>query len=396
MLEFASGWPVLEELDIRIPTHGNTRIVLPTNMAQRFPVLRTLYLPICTVSSDLMQMRSLGKLIATLHLGSPDFIPEQLLTQILPKLPSLQHLELIGAAGTVTNFKIFWDSFELFRSRPGELKRIEYTPSPIGRLALAQLEQISLVAAIFTGNAVNEFKMLVSSTTASEITMIPLCLMGSQSTDFLVSAIPRNGIPSASGYQCLISPAVISRVAQIELSGLALNALLTIPSAVMSLPHLRTLHVECAQYLFAVPKPPSATPPLIQTPSNYQMTRSHAQQLYMQARIMQESAYPSSAYLLPAAPVLRLEQLEERSRQRACVLERWFVHLLPGLIRGYDRALDTITIRLPSWTGFEVAVEQFDILFADLALNRAVVREPDGVLYEDPYTVLPRAAASQT
>ncbi|KAH7106682.1 hypothetical protein BKA62DRAFT_212313 [Auriculariales sp. MPI-PUGE-AT-0066] len=185
MLEFASGWPVLEELDIRIPTHGNTRIVLPTNMAQRFPVLRTLYLPVCTVSSDLMQMRSLEKLIVTLHLGSPDFIPEQLLTQILPKLPSLRHLELIGVSDAaikalstcrppaplrILKFSGILSSFSV--PGPGELKRIEYTPLLLSEgWRSLKLEQISLVAAIFTGNAVNEFKMLVSSTTASDITM---------------------------------------------------------------------------------------------------------------------------------------------------------------------------------------------------------------------------------
>ncbi|KAH7099847.1 hypothetical protein BKA62DRAFT_708132 [Auriculariales sp. MPI-PUGE-AT-0066] len=418
--------------------------------------------------------------------------------QLLQKLPSLRHLELIGvtnaAIPTLSACKppaalriLKLSGFPSSYFAPSRLERIEYTPllRSEGWRSL-KLEKISLVAAFFTGTTVNEFKMLVSSTTACDITFcvvahaVELAVASERDpavsygiTDYRLPGISNPAerdtlsisvpmyAPTPAMLQAqiqqqqqqpgsrrllwqamflsntapfhrlfreigLISPAVISRIAQIELSGLALNALLssqlTLPvvkalrlvitcerdgyecfrnnrdpdttvdvqSAVMSLPHLRTLHVECAQYLFAVPNLPSTTPQPIQPLSYNNMILLQAQQLRMQAqaRLMLESGYPSSAHSIPAAPVLSLEQLEERSRRRAHVLERWFVHLLPGLVRGYDRALDTITVRLPSWKGFESAAEEFDTLFAGLALNRAVVREPDGVLYEDPHSVL--------
>ncbi|KAH7097066.1 hypothetical protein BKA62DRAFT_717706 [Auriculariales sp. MPI-PUGE-AT-0066] len=530
MLEFATGWPALEELDIRVSTYGRRPIVLPTNMAQRFPVLRTLHLPLCTISSDMMQMRSLEKLIATLHLESSGLIPQQI--QLLQKLPSLRHLELMGVSeavitalstckppATLRILKLFGipSSFSV----PGRLERIEYSPllRSEGWRSL-KLENISLVAAALAGTAVNDFIMLVSSTTACDITLCVLAhgvqLAAISERDPAVSyGITQYKLPGISdpaerdtlsilapmyaptehmlhphiqlqqvhqmqlqtqllqhpgqmhlqqhlsptqhlsvpptnaelfrrvfGEIADISPAVISRIARIELSGLALNALLTAqlslpvvtilrlvitcerdgsayfgnskdpdptvesPSARLCLPHLRTLHVECAQYLFAVPNHLSTTPQHIQPISNQNMTQPQVNQLQMhqlqmqatQARIrMMQAGYPSSAYSIPGARTrLTFRQLEERSRQRACVLERWFLRLLPGLVRDYGRALDTITVRLPSWKGFEVAAEQFGILFADLALNRAVVREPDGVLYEDPHSESPKAATFQT
>ncbi|KAH7106683.1 hypothetical protein BKA62DRAFT_684807 [Auriculariales sp. MPI-PUGE-AT-0066] len=555
---------------------GTRQIVLPTDMAERFPVLRTLYLPPCTISSDMMQMRSLEKLVATLHLGSPGVIPEQMVTQLLQKLPSLRHLELIGVSNAVVptlsackppaTLRILKLS-SFFRNIPvvGPREHIDYSPllQSEGWRSL-KLDKISLFAAVFAGTAVDEFKMLVSSTTISDIALCvsahAVDLPVASERDFAISyGITEYGLPGISnpvdrdilsirvpiyartqpvlhphmqpqqmqqqqmqqqmqqqqmqlqqqhqqmqlhqhqqhqqqqmqlhqhqqqqmqlhqhqqqqqqqllqiqmqqqlgpmqllqqaipptnnelfrllfGEIADISPAVISRITRIELSGFALNALLIaqlslpvvtilrlvitcerdgsacfgngkdpdtsveLPSAGLSLPHLRTVHAECAQYLFTVPKPPPITPQSSQPISNHNMTQMQVPYLQMRAaqaeaqmRLMQARLHPSSTHSIPVAPALPIGLLEERSRHRAHVLERWFVRLLPGLVRGYGRALDTITVRLPSWKGFEAAAEEFDLLFAGLALNRAVVREPDGVLYEDPYSG-PKAAAFQT
>ncbi|KAH7099053.1 hypothetical protein BKA62DRAFT_772740 [Auriculariales sp. MPI-PUGE-AT-0066] len=166
------------------------------------------------------------------------------------------------------------------------------------------------------------------------------------------------------------------------------ESLTSLTSAVSSLPNLRTLHAECAQYIFGsastIANALSELEKMI--PPEQQGNRSVT--MYYLGTFV--SRVKGNAQRLAAkqhgvvAPTLA--QIHAESQHRASTLERWFIRMLPGLASEYDRPLDAMTVRLPLWDGFEVAKKEFETM-AGLAEKLTVLAEPDGVLHEDPQTL---------
>ncbi|KAH7097710.1 hypothetical protein BKA62DRAFT_833085 [Auriculariales sp. MPI-PUGE-AT-0066] len=229
-----------------------------------------------------------------------------------------------------------------------------------------------------------------------------------------------------------IEPSFTSRISHLELSGYSLKGLLNshislpgvrslrliitcegdgwmlfeasdtsdsptrLPSAATSMPNLRTLHAECAQYKFgsattiasALSKLENMIPPTMQ--GNRQATMHYLNILITRVKGTTQHLAPKQSGIF-AAPTLG--QLHAQSQHRASTLERWFIHMLPGLVCEYDRPLDAMTVRLPLWDGFEMAKNEFEAM-ARSADKLMVLAEPDGVLYEDPQTGFKRSGVT--
>ncbi|KAH7097270.1 hypothetical protein BKA62DRAFT_675180 [Auriculariales sp. MPI-PUGE-AT-0066] len=159
-------------------------------------------------------------------------------------------------------------------------------------------------------------------------------------------------------------------------------------SAATSLPNLRTLHAECALYIFGsastIANALSKLEEMI--PRERQGNRAvtmHYLDIYI-SRLKGRRYSPAPQQHGVAA--LTLAQLHAQSQHRARTLERWFIHLLPGLASGYNHPLDAITVRLPLWDGFETVKMKFETM-AEVADKLTVLGEPDSVLHEDPQTL---------